>query len=100
MKLFKKKRSPIGSITLGVEVKNCRECNRGDCDQCGYKHEFERLMALPNCNTCRRNAPCARTILTARTTVLDGDACPIRPKLGEDIRINCPYWQPKKEGEK
>lgn len=44
----KKKQKPIGSLMLGVEVKNCRECNRGDCEACCYKSEFMRLMALPN----------------------------------------------------
>jgi hypothetical protein len=39
-----KKRSPIDCLTLGVEVKNCRDCNRGDCETCGYKIEFKRLM--------------------------------------------------------
>lgn len=39
-----KKRSPINFLTLGIGVKNCRECNRGDCETCGYKSEFNRLM--------------------------------------------------------
>ncbi len=44
----KKKQNPIGSLVVGVEVRDCRECNRGDCEGCCYKSEFERLMALPN----------------------------------------------------
>lgn len=69
---------PVRSISFGLEVKNCRECDRGDCKQCCYKHEFERLMNLPNCNDCHLN-----------------DTCGARPKLGETVRINCPMHIPK-----
>lgn len=69
------------SITLGVEVKRCSECERRDCHECVYKGEFERLMNLPNCHDCGLST---------------GNSCGHRPKLGEDIRINCPLWQPKK----
>jgi len=34
---------PAESITLGVEVKRCDECDRGDCAQCGYKDKFKEL---------------------------------------------------------
>lgn len=46
--MIKENQKPIDSISIGVEVKECRECNRGDCESCSYKSEFMRLMALPN----------------------------------------------------
>lgn len=70
-----------GGITLGVEVKRCDKCDRGDCENCFYKGEFERLMNLKSCNDCGRHV---------------GKRCEHSPKLGEYIRINCPLWQPKK----
>ncbi len=80
MKLFKKKkRNPIGSLTLGVEVKNCRDCERCEprpraqwhyqapafrgpvffdhdrvCGSCGYRHprrEGDRWNYCPRCGT-------------------------------------------------
>lgn len=75
---------PARGIQLGIRVVRCDECERGECDQCIFKHEFETLMSLPNCNDCELNA---------RNT---GEHCP-RP--GEHVRINCPLWKPKKEGE-
>lgn len=50
-----------------------------------YKHEFERLMDLPNCNSCRESGT---------------NACGCCPGIGEDVRINCPMWAPKKEANK
>lgn len=72
--------SKVGKITLGLEVKRCDECDRGDCSQCGYKQEFERLMALPNCNDCRYRT-----------------RCEFSPHIGETVRINCPTWAPEEK---
>lgn len=76
------KGKPVGSISFGLEVKRCSECERGNCEGCVYKGEFERLMNLPNCHDCGLST---------------GNSCEHRPKLGEDIRINCPLWKPKEE---
>lgn len=85
--------SKVGSINLGLEVKRCDECDRGDCSQCvrvncekcAYKQEFEKLMALPSCNDCRERAR---------------NGCQCAPRVGEFVRINCPMWSPEegKEG--
>lgn len=45
-----------------------------------YKHEFERLMALPNCNDCRYNRNCDYV-----------------PRIGEHVRVNCPMWSPEEK---
>lgn len=73
---------PAGSITFGLEIKRCSECGRGDCAQCCYKQEFEKLMALPSCNDC-----------SERTR----GGCGFAPRVGEFVRINCPLWEPEKE---
>lgn len=70
----------VGRITLGVGVKRCDKCDRGDCTSCDYKREFERLMALPNCNDC-----CERV----------RNGCQCAPRIGEFVRINCPMWVPE-----
>ena len=67
-------------ISIGVEVKHCSECRRGDCTKCCYKQEFEKLMALPNCNDCRKKAR---------------NGCGYVPRVGERVRINCPLWEPE-----
>lgn len=48
-----------------------------------YEKEFNRLMGLPNCNDCGVKQ--------------SGHTYPGCPKLGEDIRINCPLWTPRME---
>ena len=70
------------TIILGLEVKRCDECSRGDCDSCIYKHKFEHLMSLPNCNDCASSV---------------SGFCGFCPKPGEDVRINCPLWEAKEE---
>lgn len=75
---------PVQTIQLGVRVVRCDECERGECELCAFKHEFETLMSLPNCNDCELNA---------RNT------CEHCPRPGEHIRINCPIHKPKEEGE-
>lgn len=74
---------PAHGITLGVEVKRCDQCDRGDCGQCFYKRKFEHWMGLPNCNDCLHNPH---------------SSCGVCPAPGEDMRINCPLWEPKKGG--
>jgi hypothetical protein len=71
---------PKRSIHLGLRVVRCDECERGDCDACDYKREFEALMELPDCNTCGSNA---------------SGFCDFCPKPGERVRINCPLWEPR-----
>jgi hypothetical protein len=74
------KGKPAARLSLGLEVKSCKECARGDCTSCVYKQEFERLMALPNCNDCRYRA-----------------RCEFSPHIGETARINCPTWAPEEK---
>lgn len=39
-----------------------------------YLEDYEEILELNNCNSCRnRNCPC-------------------RPRLGERVRINCPFY--------
>ena len=73
---------PAQSLELGVVVKRCSDCDRSDCEQCVYKNEFNRLLSLPNCNDCIHNSH---------------SSCGFRPLPGEDVRINCALWEPKKE---
>lgn len=40
--------------------------------------EFDHIMALPNCNGCRKQKECEHV-----------------PKWGERVRINCPLWEGK-----
>ena len=74
---------PADSIELGLVIKRCDQCKRGDCDSCVYKEEFEKLMELPNCNDCARNRA--------------ENPCGVCPRVGEQVRINCPMWEAKKE---
>lgn len=53
------------------------------CDICAQKRGFEYWMNKPNCNDCAHSAH---------------SSCGFCPKPGEDVRINCPLWKPKKEG--
>lgn len=76
---------PLTRLTVGLEVKRCDECERGDCTKCDYKQEYERLMALPNCNNCRER-------IRGR--------CGYAPRVGEVVRINCPLWVPENEADK
>lgn len=69
-------------LTIGIKYKLCNKCSRGDCSQCYYKDEFERLMGLPNCNDCGR--------------LRHDPRCEFVPKIGEGVRINCPLWEPIK----
>lgn len=45
---------PTKSITFGVEIKRCSECERGYCEVCGYKVHSEGVCELPDCNDCAR----------------------------------------------
>lgn len=74
---------PHRGILLGLKVVRCDECERGDCETCAYKREFEALMALPNCNNCAYNSSAA--------------LCAVCPKPGEHVRINCPEYFPKEK---
>jgi hypothetical protein len=75
---------PKHSIHLGIRVIRCDECERGDCEVCAYKREFEALMELPDCNDCGGNRP---------------NGCKCVPQPGNFTRINCPEWYPKEEAE-
>lgn len=72
----KAKKNKVGSITLGVEVKNCKDCRRGDCTICSANQELEELYKLPNCRSCRKALE-----------------CPHRPRHGAPMRINCHLWE-------
>ena len=39
------KGKPVSSLTRGLHVKRCDECERGDCTKCDYKREFARGYA-------------------------------------------------------
>ena len=67
---------PKNSIELGLEIKRCSECDRGRCEDCGYKVHSERVSELPNCNDCGK--------------VL---SCEYKPRWGAPARINCPLWE-------
>lgn len=77
-----KEGKPKRSIHLGLRVVRCDECERGHCDTCAYKQEFEALMELPNCNNCGGNRP---------------NGCMFAPQPGKHVRINCYEWRPKRE---
>lgn len=36
------------TLTIGVELKRCDDCERGDCTQCIYKGKYEEMMSTPN----------------------------------------------------
>lgn len=75
---------PKDHIDVGVRVNRCSECERGDCETCAYKREFEDIMAMPNCNTCNGNSK-------------SPNLCIYCPKPGEYVRVNCPLYHPKEE---
>lgn len=62
-------------LTYGLEVKRCSDCERGDCESCGYKIHSEAVSNLPNCNSCS-----------------SVQTCPYLPKIGSYSRINCPLY--------
>lgn len=70
-KNWNRRPKPKGIITMQEEHPNI------------YEQEFKRLMSLPNCNDCG--------VKQSGCTYM---SC---PKLGEDIRINCPMWSPREE---
>ncbi|MBR4639520.1 MAG: hypothetical protein IKO79_03045 [Butyrivibrio sp.] len=47
-----------------------------------YLEDYEEILKLNNCNTCRNKN------------------CPYRPKWGEKVRINCPLYIKKVRDEK
>lgn len=49
------------------------------------KESLGRVLSQPNCNDCGHSA---------------GNTCGHCPRIGENIRINCPLWKPEKEGER
>lgn len=69
---------PKDHITVGLELKHCKDCERGDCNTCGIKCYFELVSVLPDCNTCGNKD------------------CPYRPRIGQQVRIHCPFWRPDK----
>ena len=80
----KQKQSRRQTLTFGIEVKRCSECDRGDCTRCARKAHTDaltRLCNLPSCNDCGRKKTCA-----------------FRPEWGKDVRINCILWT-KEEAE-
>lgn len=40
-------------------------------------HEFEKIVAMPNCNDCGRNH------------------CQYKVRIGDTVRFNCPLWEKK-----
>lgn len=77
----KRKLSRRQTLTFGVEVKRCAECDRGDCRFCGWKDFAEEVAKRPSCNNCGIRKTCA-----------------FQPEWGKDVRINCFLWT-KEEAE-
>lgn len=71
---------PAHQITVGVQIKQCDECERTACKSCPEKHAHQRLLETRSCLNCGR-----------------GKGCPHLPEWGETVRINCIEWQPEKE---
>ena len=67
---------PKDSIEMGLSIKPCSKCDRGDCEACGYKFHSEGVSKLTSCNDCGKARSCEH-----------------RPRLGEWTRINCPLWE-------
>ena len=67
---------PKNSISFGLEIKRCSECDRGVCDACGYKVHSEGVSNLHDCNDCGKKS-----------------RCEYEPRMGEYVRINCPLWE-------
>ena len=72
---------PANHLTMNLGIRRCDQCDRGDCGQCLYKQEFNRLMNLRNCHDCKYSGP--------------DNPCGVCPKLGEEVRINCFLWEPR-----
>lgn len=77
LRAFRGKPAKGLNISLGVEVKSCKDCEREDCSKCVYRVELEKLIALPGCNECGAKGK-----------------CDFEPKLGELVRLNCPLFIP------
>ncbi len=61
---------------------NTRAGKSDDCERCDYRNEFERLIALKNCNDCKYS---------------EDNRCGCSPRPGETVRINCFLWDAKEE---
>lgn len=72
----------LDEVEVGVQFKPCDKCDRGDCTACAYKQEFEKLMALPNCNDCAHNPH---------------SSCGVCPNPGDFVRVNCPLWRGRED---
>lgn len=67
---------PKDTLEMGLSIKPCSKCERGDCTTCGYKVHSERVSELPNCNDCGKAL-----------------SCEYKPRWGAPARINCPLWE-------
>lgn len=67
---------PKDSIEIGLTVKRCDECERGNCTTCYYKAHSDGVSKLHDCNDCGK----------ARS-------CEYKPRVGSYTRINCPLWE-------
>ena len=74
------KGKPAEALHFGIDVKNCDECGRGDCEESYIRREFETLVTQHNCNDCSQNRH---------------SSCRFCPAPGERVRINCPLWEPE-----
>lgn len=75
-------RERITGLLAELETTRAHLYDRGACEMCCLKRYFEYRMNLPDCNDCLHSAH---------------NSCGFCPKPGEDVRINCPLWEPKKE---
>lgn len=71
---------PAHQITVGVQMKQCDECERTACENCPEKHAHQRLLETRSCINCGK-----------------AKVCHYLPAWGETIRINCIEWRPEKE---
>ncbi len=55
------------------------ELSKAKAERDAYKIYFDDLSSKPDCNTC------------------DDKDCRYRPRVGDTVRVNCPFWREKEE---
>ena len=66
---------PAKQIAVGVEIKNCDDCERQACKDCQTMNAYCRMMEHRSCYNCGKV-----------------NGCTCKPKCGEPIRTNCLVW--------
>lgn len=61
------------------QIKVVDKLEMKDCKHCGYKMHSDEVSRLPDCNDCAKQREC--------------EYC---PRIGEQVRINCPLHEPIK----